>query len=186
MFRQHLILFILNVGIFFLSTVEAAIVTASATDDDATIMLEIEDTLIVGLNQQWGTVRITVVNTEIDFSLGDSIEVSVLDDDIISDDVVFNQTLIVTPGEVTAGLVDRLLPLIFTPPSDGATDFSLEIFAEATVLKDLCGIGCGSDNPQTTILEVTLVAAPVPVPAAVWLFGSAIGLIGWNRKFRRR
>lgn len=185
MTRQHLALFVLSVCISFLSTVDAAIVTASDTDDDATITLEIEDIQIVGLNQQWGTARITVVDTAVALSLGDSIEISVFEDDLAGDDLVFNQTLFLTPSEVAAGLVDRLLPLIFTPPSDGPTDFGLEIFAEATVFKDLCGFLYVFDNPRTANLDVTLVAAPVPIPAAVWLFGSAIGLMGCNRKIRR-
>jgi len=30
--------------------------------------------------------------------------------------------------------------------------------------------------------EAQLIVAPVPVPAAVWLFGSALGLLGWMRR----
>jgi hypothetical protein len=33
---------------------------------------------------------------------------------------------------------------------------------------------------NNSIYEVAL--TPVPVPAAVWLFGSALGLLGWMRR----
>jgi len=32
--------------------------------------------------------------------------------------------------------------------------------------------------------KITVVASAVPVPAAVWLFGSALGLLGWARRRR--
>ena len=36
----------------------------------------------------------------------------------------------------------------------------------------------GIDNWEFTIVQAT----PVPVPAAVWLFGSVLGLLGWMRR----
>jgi len=39
-------------------------------------------------------------------------------------------------------------------------------------------------NGETAWIQkkLTLVATTVPVPAAVWLFGSALGLLGWMRR----
>ena len=52
------------------------------------------------------------------------------------------------------------------PVSDGM-DF-LEVFGEADIFD--------------ATVEVTYEFTPVPVPAAAWLFGSALGLLGWIRR----
>ena len=38
------------------------------------------------------------------------------------------------------------------------------------------------DVNDTSLVYATFALAPVPVPAAVWLFGSALGLLGWLRR----
>ena len=60
------------------------------------------------------------------------------------------------------------------PPSSSA----FAIIANADESTDYwCPIGVGSSSP----LSCTAIA-PIPVPAAVWLFGSALGLLGWIRR----
>jgi hypothetical protein len=47
-------------------------------------------------------------------------------------------------------------------------------------LFDSIGVGAGSGGfPPST---ASIVARPVPVPAAVWLLGSALGVLGWLRR----
>jgi len=38
------------------------------------------------------------------------------------------------------------------------------------------------ETNNNSLLYATLNSAPIPVPAAVWLFGSALGLLGWMRR----
>jgi len=35
---------------------------------------------------------------------------------------------------------------------------------------------------NNSLMYATLNSTPIPVPAAVWLFGSALGLLGWARR----
>ena len=45
--------------------------------------------------------------------------------------------------------------------------------------------GCGTfalPNRNPNNIDMFGIAAPVPIPASVWLFGSALGLLGWMRR----
>jgi hypothetical protein len=39
-----------------------------------------------------------------------------------------------------------------------------------------------SDDTEVDFMTLTVTSTVVPVPAAVWLFGSALGLLGWMRR----
>lgn len=47
---------------------------------------------------------------------------------------------------------------------------------------DLVNIGNGIAVGTAFGEMMTFQVAPVPVPAGVWLFGSALGLLGWMRR----
>ena len=158
----------------------SAFISATNTVDDATLTLQIEDTLTVGLNRNWGEVNILVESNDVGFTQGDTVEISVFEDDFFSNDLLWQTSFTVTPTEVANGRVDRIFELSFTPSADEG-DIA-EIYADALIIKDACGTFCFNDNPTTANLNVALVE-PVPVPAAVWLFGSGlIGLIGVTRR----
>lgn len=157
----------------------ASTLIATDTDDDATITLSIEDTLLAGVNQQWGTLRIEVTGNSVDLNSGDTVDLFLYEEDVLADDLLWQESLTVTVAEAVAGLLDRTLNLIFSAPLDDPGG-SLEIFAEALVNKSACGTFCSNDNPLTSNLSVGL--APVPVPAAAWLFASALGLLGFARR----
>lgn len=43
-------------------------------------------------------------------------------------------------------------------------------------------IGIGGSSDKLSGSTASIIANPVPVPAAVWLFGSSLGLLGWIRR----
>ncbi|MGI9289663.1 MAG: VPLPA-CTERM sorting domain-containing protein [Gammaproteobacteria bacterium] len=50
---------------------------------------------------------------------------------------------------------------------------------------DCNGLGsAGCLNPDSLRMNLLVANSTVPVPAAVWLFGSALGLLGWKRRKR--
>ncbi len=64
----------------------------------------------------------------------------------------------------------------WTPPAERAAGFmtgTLEVFAENTSSVFVS---------QRFRLFGQAAVSPVPIPAAVWLFGSGLGLLGWFRK----
>ncbi len=174
------------VSIFFMfsSTANAALLTSSSTDGDATIDLSIEDVLLDGVSQEWGSIRVDVNGFLVPLSFGDTVILNLYDLDSGADDLLWSDNLSVTSAEVFSGSVSRLFPMIFSASYDdnNPADTILEIYAEAIVEKSACTFGCVNDNPVTQALLVNV--APVPVPAATWLFASALALLGWLKRRR--
>lgn len=80
----------------------------------------------------------------------------------------------------------------FGLPSPGQTtltqsgaNWAVDSFFDITVRIDFIGAGGGplaGRSGSTTGTYRFQAIAPVPVPAAAWLFGSALGMLGWARR----
>ena len=162
-----------------LFAVSAQAATVSAIDDDLTITLTINDTITDGLDQTWGT--LTVAITEVDHVLnaGDEVELWVYDNDgYFSDTVLWAFDFEVTSAEEAAKAVNRTFDVSWL-----AIGTSYDVYAEAEVDK-YAAWWYQDDSAATGEINV-LVEPPsaVPIPAAAWLFGSAIlGLFGIARR----
>ena len=162
-----------------LFAVSAQAATVSAIDDDLTITLTINDTITDGLDQTWGT--LTVAITEVDHVLnaGDEVELWVYDNDgLFSDTVLWGFDFEVTSAEEAAKAVNRTFDVSWL-----AIGTSYDVYAEAEVDK-YAAWWYQDDSAATGEINV-LVEPPsaVPIPAAAWLFGSAIlGLFGIARR----
>ena len=153
--------------------------TVSDNDDDLTITLTISDTITEGLDAVWGT--LTVAITEVDHVLnaGDEVELWVYDNDgLFSDTVLWGFDFEVTSAEEAAKAVNRTFDVSWL-----AIGTSYDVYAEAEVDK-YAAWWYQDDSAATGEINV-LVEPPsaVPIPAAAWLFGSAIlGLFGIARR----
>jgi len=58
----------------------------------------------------------------------------------------------------------------------------LQIIAPGTPYTPLGGTWSYQKNNSASSTGVYAFVSPVPVPAAFWLFGSALGLLGWKRR----
>tara|TARA_R110002073_G_scaffold132410_1_gene279225 strand:+ start:550 stop:1107 length:558 start_codon:yes stop_codon:yes gene_type:complete len=162
-----------------LLAVSAQAATVSDTDDDLTITLTISDTITEGLDAVWGT--LTVAITEVDHVLnaGDEVELWVYDNDgLFSDTVLWGFDFEVTSAEEAAKAVNRTFDVSWL-----AIGTSYDVYAEAEV--DKYAAWWYQDDSAATAEINVLVEPPsaVPIPAAAWLFGSAIlGLFGIARR----
>lgn len=85
------------------------------------------------------------------------------------------------PGLATSQTIGGDDVLTAGAPRDiTAYDFGLESW-DGTTLIIGNGVAVGSQSPGIGGGEA-MVFTVVPVPAAVWLFGSALGLLGWARR----
>ncbi|MCA9527935.1 MAG: hypothetical protein KC549_16725, partial [Myxococcales bacterium] len=125
---------------------------ASDTVDDATLTLGILDEAIDGDVRSHCTLRIVVVGTERPFSNGDRIFLWVYEDDLAGDETLWRTDFAITAAELNAQRVDRTL--------DCSSNFGddvgghLEIYGDARVEKDSCGLGCRWDRPTTANIDV--------------------------------
>lgn len=73
-------------------------------------------------------------------------------------------------------VLDPLTTILELTPLDGSLSASTDIRSVSQVLFDATSSGSG-------VLEITVTELNViPVPATVWLFGSALGLLGWLKR----
>ncbi len=166
--------------LFSLFAVSAQSATISDTDGDATLTLTVDDSITDGLDQDWGTLNIVVNENSTDLTAGDTIEFTVYDDDgFFSDTELWSFDYQVTGAEASAGSVDQTFDVSWLA---GGTSF--DVYAYAKVVKDDTSWWQSYDRPQTGSVNVTVAPpAVVPIPAAAWLFGSAmLGLFGVARR----
>jgi hypothetical protein len=163
-----------------LLAVSAQAATVSDTDDDLTITLTISPTTIIkNTDAVWGT--LTVAITEVDHVLnaGDEVELRVYDNDgYFSDTELWGFDFEVTSAEEAAKAVNRTFDVFWLA---GGTSY--DVYAEAEVDK-YAAWWYQDDSAATAEISVTVEPpSAVPIPAAAWLFGSAIlGLFGIARR----
>jgi hypothetical protein len=103
---------------------------------------------------------------------------------------VFEARLFDTAGGIFGGTLDTLFVERFTFPQSGAVSWDLSGYTGLTLGLDFrlnnMDPGLQFGGTITTISNLAIVdnlPSPVPVPAAVWLFGTAlIGLVGYSKR----
>ena len=112
---------------------------------------------------------------------------------IISDtnehlEAILQLTVPIADGDTL--LLSSFVNGIATPePGDGAVEDGLDVRASHGIV-DFSNTGAltiivpegVSISGSDALLANIVVTAPVPVPAAIWLFGSVLGLLGWRHR----
>ena len=80
-----------------------------------------------------------------------------------SENLLFNYLAVNSPGFITA------------PTANGYTIFNPNLLGEYNFAIQVSRDGWGVENVRMDVQVV-------PIPAAAWLFGGALGLLGWMRR----
>ncbi len=67
-----------------------------------------------------------------------------------------------------------------------STDFDLDLFWDELPVSDMYNFTLGQLAATGSGVDHLMVVPTVPVPAAVWLLGSALGLLGWQARRKTR
>jgi hypothetical protein len=165
-----------------LFAVSAQAATVSDTDDDLTITLTISDTITENLDAVWGTLTVTITEDEYKLKKGDYVELAVYDNDCsylcLGDSKLWSTDFQVTRQEQQADLVHRVFDVNWLAIGTG-----YDVYATADVDKAKSWF-YNDDSAETGEIHVSVEPpSAVPIPAAAWLFGSAIlGLLGVARR----
>jgi hypothetical protein len=166
-----------------LFAVSAQAATVSDTDDDLTIKLTISPTTIIkNTDAVWGTLTVTITEDEYKLKKGDYVELAVYDNDCsylcLGDSKLWSTDFQVTRQEQQADLVHRVFDVNWLAIGTG-----YDVYATADVDKAKSWF-YNDDSAETGEIHVSVEPpSAVPIPAAAWLFGSAIlGLLGVARR----
>ena len=156
--------------------------TVSDTDDDLTITLTISDIITENTDAVWGTLTVTITDDDYGLKKGDDVELAVYDNDCFifcsGDSRLWSTDFQVTKQEKNDGFVNRTFDVNWL-----AIGTSYDVYAEADVDKKKSWFFY-DDSAETGEIHVSVEPpSAVPIPAAAWLFGSAIlGLFGIARR----
>jgi hypothetical protein len=163
----------------FAVSAQAATVSDTDDDDDLTITLTISDTITENLDAVWGTLTVTITEDDYVLKKGDDVELRVYDNDgVVWDTELWSTDFQVTKQEKNDGFVNRTFDVNWL-----AIGTSYDVYAEADVDKKKSWFFY-DDSAETGEIHVSVEPpSAVPIPAAAWLFGSAIlGLLGVARR----
>ena len=165
-----------------LFAVSAQAATVSDTDDDLTITLTISDIITENTDAVWGTLTVTITEDDYRTKKGDDVELALYDNDCsflcLGDSKLWSTNFQVTRQEQQADLVHRIFDVNWL-----AIGTSYSVYATADVDKSKSW-SIYDDSAQTGEIQLSVEPpSAVPIPAAAWLFGSAIlGLLGIARR----
>jgi hypothetical protein len=174
--------------------------TLNVDYDDATGEISVINSLVINLPDQVLTIAGATVVT---VTQGNGVPVA-------NDTIFANAGTTAPNGTADANEAVGLGPSVFEhddAPNSDAPDFATFNDIVDSCVGGLCGLigilsldgvryrllggisGAGGDSFQlqtqtanNSIYKVDFSTAVIPVPAAVWLFGSALGLLGWVRR----
>ncbi|MBI2377689.1 MAG: hypothetical protein HYV07_27050 [Deltaproteobacteria bacterium] len=124
---------------------------ASASEDDASITLVINDQYIVGDVRSFCQLTLNVGSIDVAFTGGDRVFLKLYEDDTIGDELLWSTDFAITAAELSAGRVQRTFDCSTNFLDDGVGNS--ELYAAARVEKDACGTFCFYDEPETGLLN---------------------------------
>ena len=106
-----------------------------------------------------------------------------LDDGLLLLNSVSDEVLLEIDEDINMGgstNLDRTLRLFFDPQLNITVDTTFEELGSLQFLAPSSLLQFSTSQGPMTVASANLTA--IPIPAAVWLFGSALGLLGWARR----